>query len=529
MKHQIPYHKTGCFSKLIVDYLQQDEKVKSFYNHFPNKEGFQKQIEEKQDFSVENRRVLVEVLEEQYQNSSLSDKTQKHIQLLKENNTFTVTTGHQLNLFTGPLYFLYKIITTINLAEELQKFFPKYHFVPIYWIATEDHDFEEINHFYHNEKKFQWNKKVSGAVGNISTKGLETVFEEFQKEVGSSVFGKELQRLFSEVYLGHSSLVEATRFLVNELFGDKGLVILDANHRALKRCFQQSIKDELLHQTTYKAVQKISEKLNKNYFSQVNPRLINLFYLKDDLRERIVLEQGIYKVTNSNILFSEQEILTELETYPERFSPNVLMRPLYQETILPNLCYIGGGGELAYWLQLKSYFKEQKVPLPVLLLRNSVLLVQKKQLDKLQKLGVTIEDLFLPTHSLEKIVVQKLSEIPIDFSEQKALLREQFVGLKEIAKKTDASFIGAVNAQEKKQLKGLENLEKRLLKAEKRRLKDQLSRVVSLQNQLFPNQSLQERRANFSDFYKEIGGELLPLLSAHLKPLEQSFTVLKID
>ncbi len=528
-KYQIPYHQTGYFSKLIVDYLQQDSKVTSFYNHFPNKEGFQKQIEEKQGFSIENRKALLEVLEEQYQNVAFSDKTRKNIALLQDKNTFTVTTGHQLNLFTGPLYFLYKIVTTINLTEELQKYFPKYRFVPIYWMATEDHDFEEINHFYYKETKFQWDKNVSGGVGSINTNGLETVFAKLKKEWGNSIDAKELQCLFSDAYLSHSSLSEATRFLVNKLFGNRGLVILDANHRTLKCYFQQTMKSELLYQTAYKTVQKTSKKLNENYFSQVNPRFINLFYLKDDLRERIVLEKGIYKITNSDIAFTEQEILKELEKYPERFSPNVLMRPLYQETILPNLCYIGGGGELAYWFQLKTYFEEKKVPFPVLLLRNSVVLVTNKQWQKLEKFGVEIEDLFLPTHLLEEKRVQQLSKIPIDFSSQKAHLKQQFLTLKEIAKQTDASFIGAVNAQEKKQLNGLKNLEKRLLKAEKRRLKDELYRMISLQNQLFPKQTLQERRANFSEFYQKIGGELLPLLFAHLKPLEQNFTVLKID
>ncbi len=527
-KHQIPYHKTGYFSDLIVDYLQQNEKVKPFYNHFPNQEGFLNQILEKQGFSTDNREVLANVLEEQYQGYYISDATKNNIANLREEHTFTITTGHQLNLFTGPLYFLYKIVTTINLAKELQEIFPKYQFVPVYWMATEDHDFEEINHFYHDEQKFQWNKQVSGGVGNISTKGLEEFFDDLRKILGNSIYAKELEQLFSEAYINHSSLSEATLFLVNQLFGDKGLVILDANHRSLKRSFQQTMKDELLQQTAYKSVQKTSEKLNENYFSQVNPRLINLFYLKDDLRERIVLEEGIYKVTNSNISFTKEEIVAELDQYPERFSPNVLMRPLYQETILPNICYIGGAGELAYWFQLKSYFKKVKVPFPVLLLRNSVLLVTNKQSQKLQKLNVDIADLFLPTHLLEKKRVQQLSKISIDFSLQKAHLQQQFLDLKEVAKQTDISFIGAVNAQEKKQLKGLENLEKRLLRAEKRRLRDELNRVVSLQNQLFPNHTLQERRANFSDFYKEIGKDLLSMLFTYLKPLEQEFTILTI-
>ncbi len=386
-----------------------------FYNHFPNNEGFQKQIEKK-DFSIKNREQLVKVLEEQYQGVTLSEKTKENILSLKDKYTFTVTTGHQLNLFTGPLYFLYKIVTTIKLAEKLQKDFPNYRFVPVYWMATEDHDFDEINHFYHKGKKFPWNKNTAGGVGDIPTQGLEEVFNSFQKELENSLFVKELKSLFTESYLSHSLLVEATRFLVNKLFGDRGLVILDANHRLLKQSFQQTIKGELLHQNTYHKVLETSKNLEKDYFSQVNPRFINLFYLKKNFRERIVLEDGLYKIYNSEITFTEEQILQELENYPERFSPNVLMRPLYQETILPNLCYIGGGGELAYWLQLKSCFREEKIPFPILLLRNSALLITDKQWQKLNKLGVTIEDLFLPRHLLEQKMTEQLSQITIDFS-----------------------------------------------------------------------------------------------------------------
>src|SRR5690606_25480081 len=189
----------------------------------------------------------------------------------------------------------------------------------------------------------------------------------------------------------------------------------------------------------------------------------------------------------------------ELHDYPERFSPNALLRPLYQEVILPNLCYIGGGGELAYWFQLKDYFKAVNIPFPILLLRNSALLVPKLLSEKLKKLNLKIEDLFLPQHELITKHTRTISQIEIDFSKQKEFLKQQFKDLYELAEKPDASVIGAVGAQEKKQLNGLNNLEQRLMKAQKRKLSEELDRVKNVQNQLFPNQSLQERHLNFSE------------------------------
>ncbi|MET0760389.1 MAG: bacillithiol biosynthesis cysteine-adding enzyme BshC, partial [Flavobacterium sp.] len=456
-----------------------------------------------------------------------SDLTQQNIESLSNSNTFTVTTGHQLNLFTGPLYFLYKIISTINLTKELKAKYPTYDFVPVYWMATEDHDFEEINYFNFKGKKILWNTPSSGPVGRLSTEGLDKIFEVFSLELGSGNNANTIKKLFHDSYLNHENLADATRYLANQLFGEAGLVILDADDSYLKREFIPFVKEELLHQTSNRCVLETTEKL-KDYPIQVNPREINLFYLENNLRERIILEDGIYKVNNTKIEFSEDEILTLLENHPEKFSPNVIMRPLYQEVILPNLCYIGGGGEIAYWLELKSYFDKVNITFPILLLRNSVLLATEKQAKKADKLELSWMDLFSKQADLVNLKVKEFSEFPIDFSSQKAVLQQQFDHLYQIANQTDQSFLGAVKAQEAKQIKGLENLEKRLLKAQKRKHSEALERITDLQNELFPNHSLQERTTNFSEFYLENGENLIPTLINQLNPLDTKFNVIAL-
>nr|WP_315156602.1 bacillithiol biosynthesis cysteine-adding enzyme BshC [uncultured Flavobacterium sp.] len=527
----ISYQNSGYFSPLMNDYLNQKNELKSLYNHFPTLENFEKQIEEKKtNFNGNDntkRQTLVEVLNKQYSPFAYSNETKENIELLADENTFTITTGHQLNLFSGPLYFLYKIISTINLTKELKAKYPAYNFVPVYWMATEDHDFEEINYFNFNGKKFRWNTESTGPVGRLSTEGLSDFLEIYALEIGSSTNANTIKKLFEDSYIKHDNLADATRYLANELFGSSGLVILDADDQNLKRSFIPYVKEELLQQTSFKAVTETIENM-KDYFVQVNPREINLFYIEDNLRERIVLENGIYKVNHTKIEFTETEILGLLETNPEKFSPNVIMRPLYQEVILPNLCYIGGGGEIAYWLELKSFFAAAKVTFPILLLRNSVLLATEKQNKKADKLNLTWSDLFSKQATLVNQVTQKLSDFPIDFTEQKEVLKKQFEKLLELANHTDKSFLGAVKAQEVKQTKGLETLEKRLLVAQKRKFHDELQRIIDLQNELFPNQSLQERQANFSEFYLESGENLIPKLISELKPLEQNFNIITL-
>jgi len=534
----INFQNSGYFSPLMNDYLNQKPLLLSLYNRFPNLENFEAQIQEKKENFNDNgnfngnskRELLVSVLQKQYSKISASGLTQQNIEALASSDTFTITTGHQLNLFSGPLYFLYKIISTINLTKELKAKYPSQNFVPIYWMATEDHDFEEINYFNFKGRKFRWNAASSGPVGRLSTEGLSDFFEIYAPELGSGKNAEALKKLFQESYLNHSNLADATRFLANELFGEYGLVILDADDQDLKRAFIPYIKEELVQQTSHKRVLETAEKL-KNYTIQVNPREINLFYLEDNLRERIIFDpdsnrEEKYKVNNTKTSFSETEILELVEQNPEKFSPNVIMRPLYQEVILPNLCYIGGGGEIAYWLELKSFFDAVKVTFPILLLRNSALLTTAKQAKKADKLGLSWSDLFRKQKDLVNTKTEQLSKFPIDFTPQKELLQKQFERLYEIANQTDKSFLGAVKAQEAKQIKGLENLEKRLLKAQKRKYSEELERITDLQNELFPNQSLQERQANFSEFYIENGENFIPQLCNQLKPLEDNFSII---
>ena len=531
MSDCISYQQTHRFSKLIEDYIAKDEKVEPFYNRFPELASFEGQITEKHaHVKAKNRAILADVLLQQYTKIAASQASINNIKSLVDVDTFTVTTGHQLNLFTGPIYFIYKIVSTIKLCNQLQLQYPDKKFVPVYWMASEDHDFEEIKFFNLNNKKYSAYQLKKGKVGAHPTENLDLLFKELDKDLGIGEHANYLRKLFQKAYLYHETYAEATRYLVNLLFQDYGLVIIDADQKDLKRICIPQFKNELLHQSVSKyTAQSIARLKEANYKVQVNPREINLFYIKDGLRERIVVKDGLYYINETKLKFTQAELLNELETFPERFSPNVMTRPLYQEAILPNLCYIGGGGELAYWFQLKPYFEAEEIPLPILLLRNSALIYTHKQAQKASNLNLKLDDFFLSSNELATKVTHQTSEIKIDFFPQKKYLEKQFEDLYNLAKQTDASFKGAVAAQEQKQINGLTHLEKRLLKAQKRKLKDYLKRVETLQLSLFPEQNLQERHINFSEIYLKLGKELIPRLLSEFNPLDLQFNLIEID
>ena len=526
----IDYRSLHQFSSLIKDYLDQNPKVQSWYNRYPNLENFKSQWEEKSaNYTSEFRSTLVTELKDQYRGFEISEKTKVNLDSLHSSTTFTITTGHQLNLFTGPVYFIYKIVSVINLCKELKKTYPEHDFVPVYWMATEDHDFEEIQSFRFQNSKITWNSTQTGAVGRfIIDDSFDSTRKAFYTQIPSGERGDFLRELFNAAYQKGRTLAEATRQLVHSLFDEHGLVIIDGDAHLLKKAFIPFVLQELKEQKSYNAVQKTIQEFPP-YKVQVNPRETNLFYLAEGIRERIVVEKNTVSILNTALQYSLAEFESIIQNNPQCISPNVLLRPLYQEIILPNLAYIGGGGEIAYWLELKTMFSQFKVTFPLLMLRNSVVNVTQKQEQKRKKLAVSYGELFTTQEQLKISSTQRLSSLNFDFESQKQFLKDQFESLYQLASQTDKSFVGAVKAQEQKQIKGLENLQKRLIRAEKRVHSEQLERIIALQNELFPNQGLQERSANFSTFYMEFGPEWTERLLQELNPLKSCFSVFIFD
>jgi bacillithiol synthase len=508
--HQISLGEINQFSPLFLDYISQKESLKQFYGNYPNIQGFDNQIKAK-NFSKESRKTLVSVLEKQYQH--LTNKPD--FSILLDEKTFTVTTGHQLNIFTGPLYVVYKLLTVIKLAKKLKENFPDYNFVPIYWMATEDHDFAEIDHFSLFGKTYQWETQQKGAVGRMNPKELETLFSELS----------EKPSVFENAYLQNETLADAVRQYSNELFGNQSLICVDADDSVLKKEFEHFIKTDILENSIFSIVNESSELLEKSgYKAQISPREINFFYLENGLRERIVKESNDYKVLNSSLSFSEKQMIEMIETNPEKFSPNVVLRPLYQEVILPNLAYIGGPSEVPYWLQLKGIFDKNNIPFPILMPRNFALVVNRPSGKKMEKLGLSVHDLFLDEITLKKAFVEKNSSNSLSLQSESEDFTKIFEQILQRAITIDKTLEGAVNGEKQKLLNSIENLEKRLKKAEERNQETEVNQLLALKQKLFPNGGLQERSENFLNFYLN-NPEFLTEMLEVFDPLNFSFYV----
>lgn len=521
----ISYQDTHSFSKLVLDYVNDVDFLKPFYSYRPDLAGL-KQAVEAHNF-VGSRETLVNALKRQYNDIQVNETVTHNINSLLARDTFTVTTGHQLNLFTGPLYFIYKIVTTINLAIELKIAYPEKNFVPIYWMATEDHDFEEINHVNVEEKNISWIQQTNGATGRLDTKTVIAAVQAYKGYLGLSKNGKKLASLIEKAYLNNTNLADATRVLVNSLFEQYGLVIINADDVSLKAQFASIIKDDIFNGHSANLIEKTSHTLTENgYKTQVNGRDINFFYLKDNLRERIVKSGDLYEVNNTNIVFNQEQLIQEVNNHPDRFSPNVIMRPLYQEVILPNIAYIGGGAEVAYWMQLKANFDHYNIDFPVLLLRNSALVIDKRSFENLSRLRFELADIFLSVQALENKWIENNSEADLCLTNEISAIRSVFDKIKLNAFKIDKTLENAVSATQTKTEKLLVNLEKKLVRAEKRNHETSLTQIANVKNRLFPNGTLQERVLNLAPMYVNYGDDFIASLIENMEPLGGDFTLI---
>ncbi|WP_419869038.1 bacillithiol biosynthesis cysteine-adding enzyme BshC [Chryseobacterium sp. CT-SW4] len=501
--NKISFNDIESIPQLIKDFL--NHEIEGFENNTFTLENFTRQIHSKeQSFSDEQREILAQTFEKQLSNLPLSSRQKDNILKIKESNTYTITTGHQLNLYTGPVFFVYKILQTVKTCTYLKEYFPDFNFVPVYWMASEDHDFAEINHFKTENGYYEINEPSGGPVGRISIS--DTFFiSEFEKEFKDSVFGTELILMLKEAYKEGNTLTDAIKTIVNRLFSELGLLILDGDNKDLKAQMKNIFEDELLNSSLNNTSKEKVDFLTAKYGKvQVNPREINLFYLSDT-RDRIEFNGEKYFVVDKNIIFTKDEILNELQQFPERFSPNALMRPVYQEKILPNLAYIGGNAEIMYWLELKDYFSKINIPFPVLIPRNSMLFLTEKTLKKVDHLDLHIEDFFQNFAAITNNRILDNNEI-LDLLDQKEhQLTQSFSDLKAIAETTEKSFGNLVKAEEVRQLRSFQRMKKRLLRAEKIKQKELLERLENLFLDIHPSKTWQERVYNFSVFFADNG------------------------
>jgi len=525
----LSYESTGYFSKIVNDYLQQHPQLRPFYNYEVSINGIEQSIKARKAFKT-NRILLVDTLKEQYKGIELSEKQKDNLDALLNENTFTITTAHQPNIFTGPLYFIYKILHAIRLADELNDELKNYHFVPVYYMGSEDADLDELGFINLNGTKLIWQTRQTGAVGRMKVdKAFIALIHSLEGQIGIHPHGKELSELFKQCYTENKTIQQATLELVNQLFVEFGLLILIPDNISLKKSFESVVAKELTEQFSHKAVEETTSELSKYYKVQAGGRELNLFYLIDDKRERIEVSGNNFQVANLKLSFTKEEILNELRNHPERFSANVILRGIFQETVLPNIAFIGGGGELAYWLELKKVFESVQVPYPVLILRNSFLLINAAQKESTRKLGFTIPELFQSETVLLNALVNMRTTRQINLTEEIAEANSLYQSIQNIVTAIDITLAEHAKALQAKALKRLTELEKKMLRAEKKKFETEQRQIQKLKQALFPNNSLQERQENFSAYYAQFGKDWLQLIYNNSKGLEQKFGVIHLS
>lgn len=528
---KIPFAALPQISKTDRSYSEQNEILKKYYKYSVDIQSFKKVIEDKSKEKTD-RLTLVETLKRQFQNLHKTQNTlPENIEKLASEQTFTVTTAHQPSLLTGPLYFIYKIFSTIRLAENLKKAYPDQYFVPIFVIGGEDHDFEEVNNTTLFNKKIVWENTEKGSVGMMKTDTLQAVLAELKAVLGNSETAENIYQIIENAYTKNAIYHDATQALLYDLFGKYGLLVLNMNDTALKRLFVPLMQHEVKTNFSKKYVLETQNALEADGFkAQAFARDINLFYMREGLRERIVFENDVYTALNTDYKWTSQAaLLAEINDTPQYFSPNVVLRPLYQELVLPNLAYIGGGGELAYWLERKTQFESVGINFPMLIRRNSVLWLDKNTRERLDKFSLQVIDLAGDIDIFIKEYVKKQATDTLDFSAEKQGLEAVFTAVLEKALATDASLEKAILAEKTKQLQSLDALESRIHKAEKQKHETALNQIKTLAQKMYPNGGLQERVENFLPIYIKNGASFFDVLYQNLDPLEQGFLVINAD
>ena len=440
-------------------------------------------------FSNEQRELLVSCLAKQYGSLPKPEQLNKNIQLLAKGNGVTITTGHQLTLGLGPLFLIYKALHVINACDRLNQVNSTCNFIPVFWLASEDHDFKEVQSTNFFKKTHTWESDQTGPVGQFNTTGLKEIHEVICSFFNSDELA-DIHHLFQVTETNYAAQI---RLMLNTLFGAYGLVIIDGDDRELKRAFAPLMKRELTDQFIQKQVQKTNEELiARGMTIQAHVRPINLFYLSAGNRARIIAND--YGYSADNLQWKKEELLEELDKYPERFSPNVLFRPIYQEHILPNVCYVGGGGEMAYWAQLKSAFNHVGVPFPSLQTRVSAFIVPTFADPK------DIEPYFTPLQDQINHLLTKQSnrdelfaQIDETFEELTTQLKLGIQHFNRDASKWCGAQLTGISAN-------LTHYKQRWQKEEKQLLDSQIKRLERIHQELYPNSIPQERYTNILHF-----------------------------
>lgn len=519
------------FSSLFLDYINSYESVEKYYNgDFRDIKVWKARIQEHGQFYKDHSE-LVRVLTDQNKNFHCGVRTLANIDCLLNDNTSVIVTGQQVGIFTGPLYTIFKILTTLSLSSKLSEQFPDHNFVPIFWLEGEDHDFEEVSNltFLDNKNdlinvsyqpKDQREDANYGSVGKIEfDSGIEDLIQQLQNQLLKTEFSQEVFKLLRIAYQPGMSFNRSFVHLINDLLLDSGLVFLDPNDPELKELLKPIFRRELENSPrTCTLIIDHTADLEKQYQAQIKPKPINLFFLHKNGRYLIEPHEEGYRLKGARQKFTKEELFDLLENSPHLFSPNVVLRPICQDAILPTLAYVAGPAEIAYFGQLKPAYEEYNLEMPIIYPRASATIIEDRVQRVFDRYSITLEDFFREVELVERKVLDQSTDIRIDelFGGTSIALDEVFTALENGLKQIDPTLAGSLSTSRNKIEYHLEGLKGKAIEAQKRNNEATIRQINKAHLHLFPSGKLQERNLNIIHFLNKYGLEFLQWLRSEL-------------
>lgn len=545
----IPYSSLPSYSGLFLDYINNFDLLRKFYDYDYSKyEEFRRCIELKKDTYLNQkiffRNDICEILRDQNIIFKSGEKTFQNIQLLNSHDTYAVVTGQQLGFLSGPFYTILKAINTIQLSDKLNREFTDCKFVPVFWLEADDHDFPEINNVSviskenvirkvsYFEKGTEQEKYLKPAGNILLDEFIHRFTDELEASLNKTDFTEEIFHKIREAYKPGTDLKTAFAVFMNSLITDKGIIFIDPSDPKIKNYLKPVFRKELMNSPqTCEAVINTSVELEKNYLAQVKPKAINLFYIHEGNRYLLEpREGGIYALKNSRQKFSGEELYEILENNPERFSWNVVTRPVCQDYLLPTIAYIGGPSEIAYFGQFKDVYDLFGITMPVIYPRTSVTVIENRVKNFLEKYSISFEELFKPGE-LSKKLLKNDSGIDTEelFSNMKEELRAVFYTYEKELSGIDAIQTASFAKRNQQFIDSLD-----IAKDKYTALHAKQNEVISGQlgkalMYVFPEETFQERVLNVIYFLNKYGMQFIEKIYNEINIEEYSHQLIHTD
>ncbi len=508
----VPYEKLP-YSKLLIDYVRQEKNLSPFYSGHSFSEDSVRQKAADFRFTGDRNRSY-EALEQFNIKLDAPAETRRRLKQLKDPNSLALVTGQQVTLYGGPLYTVYKTVTTLNYASRWEKLLGR-PVIPVFWMADEDHDLEEVCQvgIFSDDNYLKLSCQELKANGPTGRVVLADRFKNFSdhllSQLPESDFTSELRERIDKHYREGRTLREAFGRWMLDLFGSSGLIMAGSDDPAIKRLSSDLLalaanrSDEL-----HKSLEEQSSRLEKSGFTrQAMVQRSNLFYLdKEGKRVKISMDGDAWSAGNGQN-WDWNELIDEINSYPERFSPNVFLRPMLQDRLLPTIGYVAGPGELAYYGQMRSAYNAMAMEMPLLLPRFSITLMEPAIQRISEKLPFRFEEYAGRTEDLESQFVDRKEEEDIDaiiqsWKERTENLTDQFsprVAEIDPTLRASADKINAVVSGE------LDKLRSKIYRSIKKREQIQIRRIHRVKRHLFPDSGLQERQISMIHYMNKYG------------------------